>query len=103
MPSKNTLVKDTPKKGEQTPAKKLLTPDKSAEPPIKKQRTGSPSSDRESETDCKEACPHVGVYEVHLGVKKKTRKMSQVHCVVCNIRFLLVPFRQAVGVTLSGT
>ena len=33
------------------PAKKLLTPDKSAEPPIKKQWTGSPSSDRGSETD----------------------------------------------------
>ena len=50
-PSKNTLVKDTPKKGEQTSAKKLLTPDKSTEPPIKKQQTSSPSSDRESKTD----------------------------------------------------
>ena len=49
--SKNTPVKDTPKKGEQTPSKKLLTPDKSAELPIKKQWTGSPSSDQESETD----------------------------------------------------
>ena len=44
-PTKNTLLKDTPKKGEQTPAKKLLTPDKSTEPPVKKQWTGSPSSD----------------------------------------------------------
>ena len=44
-------MKDTPKKGEQTLAKKLLTPDKSAELPIKKQQTGSPSSDRGSETD----------------------------------------------------
>ena len=44
-------MKDTPKKGEQMPAKKLLMPDKSAELPIKKQWTGSPSSDRGSETD----------------------------------------------------
>ena len=43
--AKDTPKKDTPKKGEQTPAKKLLMPDKSAEPPIKKQRTSSPSSD----------------------------------------------------------
>ena len=45
MPSKNMPNKDTPKKGEQTPSKKLLTPDKTAEPPIKKQWTGSPSSE----------------------------------------------------------
>ena len=51
MSSKNTPVKDTPKKGEQTLAKKLLTPDKLAELPVKKQWTGSPSSERESETD----------------------------------------------------
>ena len=49
-PAKGTLVKDTPekdtpKKGEQTPGKKILMPDKSTEPPVKKQRTGSPSSD----------------------------------------------------------
>ena len=50
-PSKNTLVKDTPRKGDQMPAKKLLMPDKSAEPPVKKQWTGSPSSEWESETD----------------------------------------------------
>ena len=48
---KDTPKKDTPKKGEQTQAKKLLTPDKSNEPPIKKQWTGSPSSDQGSETD----------------------------------------------------
>ena len=51
MLSKNTPVKDTPKRGEQKPAKKLLTPDKSAEPPIKKQWMSSPSSDRGSKTD----------------------------------------------------
>ena len=49
--SKNTPMKDTPKKGEQMLAKKLLMPDMSAELPIKKQQTGSPSSERESKTD----------------------------------------------------
>ena len=51
---------------------------------------------------CKEARPHVGVYEVHHGVKKKREKMSQVHHVVHNICFLLVPFGQATGIALSG-
>ena len=50
-PVKDVPMKDTPKKGEQMPGKKILTPDKSTEPPVKKQRTGSPSSDRGSETD----------------------------------------------------
>ena len=45
MPSKNTPIKDTPKKGEQMPSKKLLMPDKTAELPIKKQQTGSLSSE----------------------------------------------------------
>ena len=48
---KDTPKKDTPKKGEQTPSKKILMPDKSTEPPVKKQWTGSPSSDRASGTD----------------------------------------------------
>ena len=48
---KDAPKKDTPKKGEQMPSKKILMPDKSAEPPVKKQWTGSPSSDRGSETD----------------------------------------------------
>ena len=48
---KDTPKKDTPKKGEQMPAKKLLTPDRPTELPIKKQQTSSPSSDRRSETD----------------------------------------------------
>ena len=51
VPAKDTPKKDTPKKGEQMPAKKLLMPDKSTEPPVKKQWTGSPSSDWGSETD----------------------------------------------------
>ena len=40
-----------PKKGEQTLAKKLLMQDKSTEQPVKKQWTGSPSSEQESEID----------------------------------------------------
>ena len=53
--TKNTLVKDTPKKGEQMPAKKLLMPDKSTELPVKKQWTSSSSSDQGSKTDHKRA------------------------------------------------
>ena len=45
IPVKDTPKKDTPKKGEQMPSKKILMPDKSTELPIKKQWTGSPSSD----------------------------------------------------------
>ena len=45
VPVKDTPKKDTPQKGEQMVAKKLLMPDKSTELPIKKQWTGSPSSD----------------------------------------------------------
>ena len=51
VPEKDTPKKDTPKKGEQMLAKKLLTLDKSAELPVKKQWTASPSSDWGSETD----------------------------------------------------
>ena len=51
VPTKDTPKKDTPKKGEQTPAKKLLMPDKSTELPVKKQQTSSPSSDQGSITD----------------------------------------------------
>ena len=50
-PKKDTPRKDAPKKGEQMPSKKILTPDKSAELLVKKQWTGSPSSDQGSETD----------------------------------------------------
>ena len=48
---KDTPKKDTAKKDEQMPAKKLLTPDKSTELPVKKQQTGSPSSDKGRKTD----------------------------------------------------
>ena len=51
-------IKDTPKKGEQMLSKKLLMPDKTAEPPIKKQWTGFLSSKRESETDNDRAEKH---------------------------------------------
>ena len=50
-PKKDTPKKDIPKKGEQMLSKKILMPDKSTEPLVKKQWTGSPSSDRGSETD----------------------------------------------------
>ena len=73
MPTKDTPVKDvptkdTPKKGEQTLAKKPLTPDKSTELPVKKQWTGSPSSDRGSETDHD---------KVDKSKKKKKRKQKE--------------------------
>ena len=68
VPVKDTPKKDTPKKGEQTPAKKLLTPDKSAEPPIKKQWSSSPSSDRGSKTDHNKA---------DKSKKKKKRKKKE--------------------------
>ena len=51
-PVKDTPKKDTPKKCEQMLSKKIVTPHKSAELPVKKQWTGSPSSDQGSETDC---------------------------------------------------
>ena len=44
-------MKNTPVKGDLTPGKKVLTPDQTAEPPVKKQHTSSPSSKWESETD----------------------------------------------------
>ena len=43
---KETPTKETPWKSEQTPSKKGLTPDTTPKPPVKKQRTGSLSSDR---------------------------------------------------------
>ena len=57
-PSKTMPIKDTPKKGEPMPSKKILTPDKTAEPPVKKQCTDSPSSKQESETDNNRAGKH---------------------------------------------
>ena len=48
---KDTPKKDTPKKGEQMLSKKILMLDKSTELPIKKQWTGSPSSDQGSKTN----------------------------------------------------
>ena len=48
---KDTPVKDMPVKGDLVPSKKVLTPDQTVEPPVKKQHTGSPSSKQESETD----------------------------------------------------
>ena len=52
---KNTLTKDTPVKDKGRaalmPIKKTLMPDKTAEPPVKKQHTSSPSSEGESESE----------------------------------------------------
>ena len=42
---RETPTKETPQKNEQTPSKKDLMPDTTPEPPVKKQRTSSPSSD----------------------------------------------------------
>ena len=42
---RETPTKETPRKSKQTPSKKGLTPDTTPEPPVKKQWTGSPSSD----------------------------------------------------------
>ena len=42
---RETPTKETPRKSEQTPSKKDLMPDTTSEPPVKKQRTSSPSSD----------------------------------------------------------
>ena len=42
---RETPTKETPRKSEQTPSKKGLTLDTTPEPPVKKQRTGLPSSD----------------------------------------------------------
>ena len=43
---RETPTKETPWKSKQTPSKKGLMPDTTPEPPVKKQRTGSPSSNR---------------------------------------------------------
>ena len=43
-PPKEMPTKQTPQKNEQTPSKKDLTPDTTSEPPVKKQRTSSLSS-----------------------------------------------------------
>ena len=50
-PAKAAPVKNMPVKGDLAPSKKVLTPDQTIEPPIKKQHTGSPSSEWESEID----------------------------------------------------
>ena len=69
--SKAMPIKNTPKKGESMPSKKLLTPDKTAELLIKKQHTGSPSCERESETDIDRAGKHKEK-------KKKKKKKKEV-------------------------
>ena len=48
---RETPTKETPQKSEQTPSKKGLTLDTTPEPPVKKQQTGSPSSDRGDDSE----------------------------------------------------
>ena len=48
---RETATKETPRKSEQTPSKKGLTPDTTPEPPVKKQRTSSPSSDQGDDSE----------------------------------------------------
>ena len=48
---RETPTKETPRKSEQMPSKKDLMPDTTPELPIKKQWTGSPSSDRGDDSE----------------------------------------------------
>ena len=48
---RETPTKEPPRKSEQTPSKKGLTPDTTPEPPVKKQWTGSPSSVRGDDSE----------------------------------------------------
>ena len=48
---RETPTKETPQKSEQTPSKKDLTPDTTSEPPVKKQWTSLPSSDRVDDSE----------------------------------------------------
>ena len=68
---RETPTKETPRKSEQTPSKKGLTPDTTPEPPIKKQQTGSPSSDRGDDSE------HGDVSENKKKKKKKKEKKER--------------------------
>ena len=48
---KETPTKETPRKSKQMPSKEGLMPDTTPEPPVKKQRTGSLSSDRGDDSE----------------------------------------------------
>ena len=48
---RETPTKVTPQKSEQTPSKKGLMPDTTPEPPVKKQQTGSPSSNQGDDSE----------------------------------------------------
>ena len=64
---RETPTKETPQKSEQTPSKKNLTPDTTSEPPIKKQWTGSLSSDRGDDSEHSDASEN----------KKKKKKKKE--------------------------
>ena len=64
---RETPTKETPQKSEQTPSKKDLMLDTTSKPPVKKQRTGSPSSDWGDDSE------HGNVSE-NKKIRKKRRK-----------------------------
>ena len=68
---KETPTKETPRKSEQMPSKKGLTPDTTPEPPIKKQRTGSLSSDQGDDSE------HGDMSKNKKKKKKKKEKKEQ--------------------------
>ena len=65
---RETHTKETPWKSKEMPSKKGLTPDTTPKPPVKKQRTGSPSSDRGNDSK------HGDVSENKKKKKKKKEK-----------------------------
>ena len=67
---RETPTKETPQKSEQTPSKKGLTPDTTPEPPVKKQWTGSPSSDQGDDSE------HGDASENKKKKEKKERKSA---------------------------
>ena len=70
-PGKAATPEETPQKSEQMPSKKGLMPDTTPEPPVKKQRTGSPSSDRGDDSE------HSDVSENKKKEKKKKEKKER--------------------------
>ena len=68
--TRETPTKETPQKSEQTLSKKGLTPDTTPEPPVKKQQTGSLSSDQGDDSE------HGDTSENKKKKKKKERKSA---------------------------
>ena len=70
---RETPTKETPQKSKQTLSKKGLTPDTTPEPPVKKQQTGSPSSDRGDDSEHGDASENKKKEEKEEG-KERTKK-----------------------------